>query len=107
MPNSRSNAVLRCLRRVTAAQYALNLPDPELLERFATQRDEAAFAALVRRHGPMVLHLCQRVLQHQEDAEDAFEATFLVLCQKAASLCPQESLAGWLHRVAYRIAQKA
>lgn len=107
MPNSQASAVLRYLRKVTAADYALNLPDQELLERFVTRRDEAAFAALVCRHGPMVLRLCQRVLQHQEDAEDAFEATFLVLCQKAASLRPQKSLAGWLHSVAYRIAQKA
>jgi RNA polymerase sigma factor (sigma-70 family) len=77
------------------------------LDRFVTRSDEAAFTALVRRHGPMVLRLCLRVLQNEPDAEDAFQATFLALGRKAASLRPAESLGGWLYSVAYRIAQKA
>jgi RNA polymerase sigma factor (sigma-70 family) len=107
MPSSQAKAVLRYIRKVAAAQYPLNLADQELLERFTGRSDEAAFAALVHRHGPMVLHLCRRVLRNNEAAEDAFQATFLVFCQKAASLRMQESVGGWLHSVAYRIAQKA
>src|SRR6059058_4261301 len=106
MPNSQANPVLRYIHEVTAAEYVRGLADRELLERFLNRRDEMAFAALVRRHGPMVLHLSQRILHNQHDAEDAFQATFLVLSRKAASLRPQESLSGWLYCVAYRIAQK-
>src|SRR5260370_9501193 len=107
MRGNRANAVLRYIRRVAAAECALDLADRELLDRFVTRRDGAAYAALVRRHGPMVLRLCLRVLQNEHDAEDAFQADFLVLNQKATLLLPQESLSGWLYRVAYRIAQKA
>jgi RNA polymerase sigma factor (sigma-70 family) len=78
--------------------------DRELLRRFATHRDEAAFAALVRRHGPMVLTVCRRILHRAEDAEDAFQATFLVLYRRAATHSWRESVGGWLHRVAARIA---
>src|SRR5260370_15482815 len=105
MATIQPNSVLRYIRRV--AESAASQTDRELLERFTTQRDEAAFAVLVRRHGPMVLGLCLRILQNHQDAEDAFQAVFLVLSQKAAFLRPAESLAGWLHCVAYRIAQKA
>ncbi|MCI0741711.1 MAG: sigma-70 family RNA polymerase sigma factor [Gemmataceae bacterium] len=107
MPASRSNRVLRCLRKAAATEHARELADRELLERMQRGHDEAVLAALVRRHGPMVLRLCLRVLRNQQDAEDAFQATFLVLSRKAASLGTQESLAGWLYSVAYRIAQKA
>jgi RNA polymerase sigma factor (sigma-70 family) len=99
--------VLRYIRKLATTDRTPKLPDIELLERFVRARDEAAFAALVRRHGPMVLHLCLRVLQNRHEAEDAFQATFLVLTRKAASLQRQDSLAGWLYRVAYRIAWKA
>jgi RNA polymerase sigma factor (sigma-70 family) len=83
------------------------LSDGQLLTRFVTARDEAAFAALVRRHGPMVLGVCRRVLQHLHDAEDVFQATFLVLARKAHAVVQREAISGWLYCVAYRTAQEA
>lgn len=81
--------------------------DAQLIDRFVNQRDESAFATLVRRHGPMVLAVCQRVLMDSHDAEDAFQATFLVFARKANSLTRRERVASWLYGVAYRIARKA
>jgi RNA polymerase sigma factor (sigma-70 family) len=81
--------------------------DRQLLERFVRSRDEAAFAALVARHGPMVLSVCRRVLPDADYANDAFQATFLVLVRKADSLNNPDLLAGWLYGVAYRTAQNA
>jgi RNA polymerase sigma factor (sigma-70 family) len=81
--------------------------DGQLLAEFMARRDAAAFEALVRRHGPMVLRVCQRVLHDPHDAEDAFQATFIVLLRKARAIAKSESLGSWLHGVAYRIALKA
>jgi RNA polymerase sigma factor (sigma-70 family) len=84
-----------------------DLTDGQLVECFRTGRDEAAFEALVRRHGPMVLGVCRRVLANPSDAEDAFQATFLVLVRKAHTLGQPELVGNWLYGVAYRTAQKA
>jgi RNA polymerase sigma-70 factor (ECF subfamily) len=101
------NPVLDELRRQVLLRDGAGLTDGQLLESFVGQRDEAAFEALVRRHGPMVLGVCRRVLRHHHDAEDACQATFLVLARKASSVRPRERVARWLHGVAYRTALKA
>src|SRR5271165_4953421 len=88
--------------------FQQSLPsDGQLLASFVARRDEAAFAALVCRHGQMVFGVCQRVLHHAQDAEDAFQATFLVLARKAGSVVPRELVGNWLYGVAYRTALKA
>src|SRR5438067_8316599 len=84
-----------------------SLPDRELVESYLERRDETAFAALVERHGPMVLGVCRSVLRHNQDAEDAFQATFLVLARKASSIRRRNDLGSWLHGVAYRVSCKA
>jgi RNA polymerase sigma factor (sigma-70 family) len=99
--------ILQHLRRVLQNQPADALSDGQLLERFTSHRDGAAFEALVQRHGPMVLSVCRRVLDDEHDAEDAFQATLLVLVRKAASIRQHESVGSWLYGVAYRIAMKA
>jgi RNA polymerase sigma-70 factor (ECF subfamily) len=96
---------LEYLRRVLPAPAGLT--DGELLGRFVTGRDEAAFETLVHRHGPMVLGLCRRVLHNLHDAEDAFQATFLLLAQKAAAVVKRDSVGSWLFAVAYRTALEA
>jgi RNA polymerase sigma factor (sigma-70 family) len=105
--NETVNPLTKYLRNLSSAARVDSLPDRELIERFAARRDEDAFAALVRRHGPMVLRVCQCVLHDGHDAEDAFQATFLVLCRKAASLRRVASVGCFLHGVAYRLALKA
>ena len=82
-------------------------PDADLLDEFILHKDAAAFELLVRRHGPMVLGVCRRVLHNSTDAEDAFQATFLVLMRKAGSIRPRRMVGSWLNGVAYRTALKS
>jgi RNA polymerase sigma factor (sigma-70 family) len=98
--------VLRFLHKLNEVEATRTLPDRELLRRFADRRDEAAFRALVCRHGPTVLRVCLRILHSEHDAEDALQATFLVLAQRAASVGPLESVGGWLFGVASRLGRK-
>ncbi len=83
------------------------LKDADLLRQFVDRRDEAAFARLVERYGPMVLGVCRRILRDVHASEDAFQATFLVLVARASTIRHSASLAGWLHRVAVRVALRA
>jgi RNA polymerase sigma factor (sigma-70 family) len=106
MASTSSDPTLRHIRRLIA-DHGVAIPDRDFLERYLERRDEAAFTALVERHGPMVFGLCQALLHHRHDAEDAFQATFLVLARKAGSIRRREALASWLHGVAYRVARKA
>jgi RNA polymerase sigma factor (sigma-70 family) len=96
---------LRYLRQIAASADGSRL-DAELIERFVKTHDEAAFAGLVERHGQMVLGVCRRVLRNQHDAEDAFQAAFLVLARKAPHIRQRDALAGWLYKVAYHLAVK-
>lgn len=98
--------VIRYIQRV-AGTHGKDWTDRELLAAFATRNDQAAFTALVKRHGPMVMGICRRVLHHLQDAEDAFQATFILLARRNAGIRKPESLASWLHGVAYRMAQNA
>jgi RNA polymerase sigma factor (sigma-70 family) len=95
------------LGRLAAAHTHGDLSDHDLLDRFAAARDETAFAALVERHGSLVLDAARAILRHDQDAEDVFQAAFLVLARKAASIRGRGSLACWLHGVARRVALRA
>jgi RNA polymerase sigma factor (sigma-70 family) len=107
MANGQLGSVLRHIRRLVTARTAEGLTDRQLLKRFAVQRDETSFAALVERHGSLVLGVCRRILANPHDADGAFQATFLVLARKAGSAGWQESVGNWLYGVALRIALKA
>jgi RNA polymerase sigma factor (sigma-70 family) len=105
-----AQSVGETFRRIGEALAASNAGaqgDAELLQRFTKRSDSAAFTALVRRHGPMVLGVCRRLLRDAADADDAFQTTFVLLARKAGSLGRPERLAGWLFQVAYRTARRA
>ncbi len=106
----KQSSILNPIRTLMNAGSIGDLTDGQLLERFATGRGEAkeiAFAALVERHGPMVLRVCRGVLANSHDTQDAFQATFLVLVKKARGLWVKDSLGAWLHQVAFRTASSA
>jgi RNA polymerase sigma factor (sigma-70 family) len=107
MATARMNGFLRRLTRGMAAEALAGQDDRRLVERLLAGPDEAAFEALVRRHGPMVYRVCWRVMPHAEDCEDAFQATFLLLTRKLSTVRRQDSLASWLHGVAHRVALDA
>src|SRR5438128_2226400 len=107
MATAQLGTLLQHIHKLAAHRGGCQRTDHQLLDDFAAHRDEAAFAALVARHGPMVLRVCRRVLNHEQDAEDAFQATFLVLARHTGSIRKREALANWLHGVAYRTAMKA
>jgi RNA polymerase sigma factor (sigma-70 family) len=107
MSSGTLSQVLRQLCRLVGAKSVEELSDRQLLEAFAQHHDADAFAVLVQRHGPMVLGICRRVLQDAHDAEDAFQATFLVLARKSGAIRRQEAVGHWLCGTAYRVALKA
>jgi RNA polymerase sigma factor (sigma-70 family) len=107
MPTDRLSEVIHHLRNAMLLRDDAGLTSGQLLGRFIEQRDQAAAAALVRRHGPMVWGVCRRILRHHQDAEDAFQATFLVLLRKAASVLPRDMVSNWLYGVACQTALKA
>src|SRR5438128_1897769 len=105
MSASPAAPILGTLHRLLRARHTAG--DRELLDRIAAGRDEAAFAELLRRHGPLVWGVCRRVLRHEQDAEDAFQATFVVLARKAGTVRAGSSLVSWLYGVAHRVALRA
>jgi RNA polymerase sigma factor (sigma-70 family) len=107
MATSQLSEVILHLRRTVLLRDGAGLTDGQLLTDYISRRDEAALAALVHRHGPMVWGVCRRVLHDYHDAEDAFQATFLVLVRRAASVASRELLANWLYGVAHQTALKA
>src|ERR1700732_2843853 len=107
MATSQTSEVIRHLRRTMLLREVADLTDGQLLEDSLSRRNEAALAALVQRHGPMVWGVCRRILHNHHDAEDAFQATFLVLVRKAACIAPREMVGNWLYGVAHQTAVKA
>src|SRR5262245_50259274 len=107
MPAAQTSEIMRFLRGIMRPPQAEEATDGQLLGRFVERRDEAAFAAMVRSLGPLVWGVCRRLLRNRLDAEDAFQATFLVLARKAATVAPRDGVANWLHGVARRAALQA
>jgi RNA polymerase sigma factor (sigma-70 family) len=107
MATSQASGVIQHIRRTVLLLDGAGLTDGQLLADYIHRHDEAALAALVRRQGPMVWGVCRRVLRNYHDAEDAFQATFLVLVRKAVSIVPREMVANWLYGVAHHTALKA
>src|SRR5215831_16853606 len=93
--------VIQHLRSALLLREGTDLTDGQLLECCVRRREPAALEALVRRHGPMVWGVCRRILSNHHDAEDAFQATFLVLVRKAASVLPRDRVGNWLYGVAH------
>ncbi len=106
MTTRQTGAILRYLRSLVDSETTQHLSDTQLLKDFAAQHEEAAFAALMQRHGTLVWGVCQHLLHHEQDAEDAFQATFLVLARRASSIQKTEAVSSFLHGVAYRIAMR-
>ena len=104
MARASLNRVVQHVRMLARAQGGAEASDADLLHAFLAPRDQGALTALVRRHGPMVRNVCRRVLGHEADAEDAFQATFLILARKAGSVRKRASLASWLYAAARRTA---
>src|SRR5262245_9916755 len=102
-----SHPILRLVRQITAGEEIRLAPDEELLRRYARNCDHQAFEILVHRHGAMVWRVCCNVLGRSQVAEDAFQATFLVLIRKAQAIARPEHLANWLYGVAHRVALRA
>jgi RNA polymerase sigma factor (sigma-70 family) len=107
MADNRSQVLTGVLTRVLQHARAKDHTDGELLSEFLDRRDPLAFAELVERHGPMVLGVCRRVLRHTQDAEDAFQATFMVLARKAGAVSPRNVVRNWLYGVAFQTAVRA
>ena len=107
MASTPLSPVLRYIRKIVDLPASAQLTDSQLLDRFVRHRNEAAFSALVERHGPMVMGICRRLLCNSHDAEDAFQATFLVLVRRAEAIGDPDLLANWLYGVAFRTAAKA
>ncbi|MHB1426434.1 MAG: RNA polymerase sigma factor [Gemmataceae bacterium] len=107
MAGAQLETFLRHLRRVLRPSSHEGASDAQLLSRYLQQRDQEAFELTVWRHGLMVLNVCRRVLRHEHDAEDAFQATFLTLARKADAIGKRESVGSWLYKVAYRVALRA
>ena len=107
MAAEQSNTLVAYIHRIAGRNNDAKPTDGELLNLFIVHRDELAISTLVRRYGPLVLGVCQRVLHNHEDAEDAFQATFLVLLHKARSIADPDLLANWLYGVAYNTARNA
>jgi DNA-directed RNA polymerase specialized sigma24 family protein len=105
--NDQTASLSRSSEPLMPQWYAAEVSDVVLLDRFVEQWDQAAFRDLVRRHGPMVLGVCRRILRDPHAAEDAFQATFLLLVRKAGSIRKRESVGPWLHGVAQRVAREA
>jgi RNA polymerase sigma factor (sigma-70 family) len=107
MGNGRLRSFIQHLQHVATGGTAGGLPDGDLLQRWVQLRDEASFELLVWRHGSLVVNVCRRVLRREQDVEDAFQATFLVLMRKAASISKRDLVGSWLYKVAYRVALEA